>query len=433
MNIRFYNAKILTLDKNRKFQMTEGELWVKGNTICYVGSGDDIGSVCSHAQDIIVWEREIDVGGNLLLPGFKNAHTHSAMTFLRSRADDMPLQDWLNQQIFPNEAKLKGEDAYWLAKLAIMEYLTSGMTAMFDMYIYPKEVIQAGIDCGFRIVQVSGLNNFTSSLEELEEQYLKYNQYHELCSYKLGFHAEYTTDKKLLEGVAALVQKYQAPMYTHIAETKKEVEECRKRYGLSPAKLFEQMGMYRYGGGGFHCVWFDEKDMDIYADNGVSVITNPGSNVKLASGIAPLLAMQKKGINIAIGTDGPASNNCLDMFREMFLVTGLAKLREENAAVMDAEDVLYMATSGGAIAMGLDDCDSLEVGKKADLIMIDLQQPNMQPMNCLTKNLVYSGSKQNVKLTMVNGKILYEDGEYHIGVSPQEVYAKANEIVRKMR
>lgn len=433
MNVRFYNAKILTLDEKNKFQIIEGELWVKGSTICYIGDGGDIADVCQREQDIIVWEREIDADGNLLLPGFKNAHTHSAMTFLRSKADDMPLQDWLNQQVFPNEAKLKGEDAYWLAKLAIMEYLTSGITAMFDMYIYPREVIQAGIDCGFRTAQVSGLNNFTSSLEELEEQYLQYNQYHELCSYKMGFHAEYTMDKKLLDGVAALVQKYKAPMYTHIAETRKEVEECKERYGVSPAQLYEKMGMYQYGGGGFHCVWFDEKDIDIYAQNGVSVITNPGSNVKLASGIAPLSEMQKKGVNIAIGTDGAASNNCLDMFREMFLVTGLAKLREEDASVMDAEDVLYMATTGGAIAMGLEDCDRLAVGKKADLMMIDLWQPNMQPINHLTKNLVYSGSKQNVKLTMVNGKILYEDGEYQIGVSPQEIYAKANEIVKKMR
>ena len=432
MNIRFYNAKILLTDETQGFRIIEGELWVKGNTICYLGDGTDVEKVCKKPEDIIIWEREIDVEGNLLMPGFKNAHTHSAMTFLRSRADDMPLQEWLNQQVFPNEAKLKGEEAYWLAKLAIMEYLTSGITSMFDMYIYPKEVIQAGIDCGFRTVQVSGLNNFTSSLEELEEQYLKYNDYHELCSYKLGFHAEYTTDQKLLEGVADLVQKYRAPMYTHIAETKSEVEECRKRYGKPPAVLFDSMGMYDYGGGGFHCVWFEKEDIEIYKEKGVSVITNPGSNVKLASGIPPLTAMQQAGINLAIGTDGPASNNCLDMFREMFLVTGLAKLREEDAAVMDADRVLYMATAGGAVAMGLEDCDRLAVGKKADLILIDLQQPNMQPFNNITKNLVYSGSKQNVKLTMVNGKILYEDGEFDIGVSPQEIYGKANEIVSKM-
>ena len=355
------------------------------------------------------------------------------MTFLRSMADDLPLQEWLNEQVFPNEAKLKGEEAYIFAKIAIMEYLTSGITSAFDMYIYPKEVIQACVDCGFRIVQVSGLNNFTSSLEELEEQYVTYNDYHELCSYKLGFHAEYTTDKKLLEGLAGLSEKYHAPVYTHNSETKREVEECRQRYGKSPTQLFEEMGLYRYGGGGYHCIWFDDEDIDIFAKRNLSVVTNPASNLKLASGIAPLKKMQEAGINLAIGTDGPASNNCLDMFREMFLVTGLAKLREHDAAVMDANDVLYMATTGGAKAMGLSDCDCLAVGKKADLFLMNLMQPNMQPEHNLTKNLVYSGSKQNVKLTMVNGKILYEDGQFFISEEPQEIYKKANEIVSRMK
>ena len=160
-------------------------------------------------------------------------------------------------------------------------------------------------------------------------------------------------------------------------------------------------------------------------------MTNPASNLKLASGIAPVREMDDLGIRIAIGTDGPASNNCLDMFREMFLVTGLAKLREKDAAALDANRVLCMATVNGAKVMGLSDCDTLEPGKKADLIMIDLHQPNMQPMNRITKNIVYSGSKQNVKLTMVNGKILYESGYFDIGVEPEEVYARANEIIRK--
>lgn len=432
MNIRFYNARILRLDSDKKFQITEGELWVRGNTICYIGDGTDVASVCKNPEDIIIWEREIDVKRNLLMPGFKDAHTHSAMTFLRSRADDLPLQEWLNEQVFPMEARLTGEEAYLFSKIAIMEYLTSGITSVFDMYIYPKEVIQAAVDCGFRIVQVSGLNNFTSSLEELEEQYLKYNSYHELCSFKLGFHAEYTTDRKKLEGLAELSRKYQAPVYTHNSETKKEVAECRERYGKSPTQLFEELGLYDYGGGGYHCVWFDEEDIRIFRDRKLSVITNPASNLKLASGIAPLAQMQKAGINIAIGTDGPASNNCLDMFREMFLVSGLAKLREEDAAVLDGNDVLYMATAGGAYAMGLD-CDCLEVGKKADLILIDLHQPNMQPENNITKNLVYSGSKQNVLLTMVNGNILYENGSFRIGEQPEEIYKRANEIIRKMR
>ena len=202
---------------------------------------------------------------------------------------------------------------------------------------------------------------------------------------------------------------------------------------MTPTVYMEQLGLFEYGGGLYHCVHMSEEDLDVVKRHQISVITNPASNLKLASGIAPVEEMLKRNIDLAIGTDGPASNNCLDMFREMFLVTGLAKLREHDAAVMDANDVLYMATTGGAKAMGLSDCDCLAVGKKADLFLMDLMQPNMQPEHNLTKNLVYSGSKQNVKLTMVNGKILYEDGQFFISEEPQEIYKKANEIVSRMK
>ena len=164
--------------------------------------------------------------------------------------------------------------------------------------------------------------------------------------------------------------------------------------------------------------------MDILKEQGIYAVTNPASNAKLASGIAPITAMQKKGISLAIGTDGPASNNCLDMFREMFLVTALAKLREEDASACPADKVLQMATTGGAMAMGLTDCDCIAKDKQADLIVIDLHQPNMQPEHNIIKNLVYSGSKQNVKLTMIAGRILYEDGQFHVGEEPEKIYEK---------
>lgn len=434
MNIRFYNAKILLTGEDKAFEILEGELWVKGNEICYIGDGSREEKVYEgFALPVILWDREIDVKGNLLMPGFKNAHTHSGMTFLRSMADDLPLQEWLFEKVFPREDQLQEEDLYWLTALANLEYLTSGITSQFDMYFFQEQVAKACVDMGFRVVQTKGLNNFGGTVAELEEMYLKLNDYHELSSYILGFHAEYTTSRELMEGVAGLVQKYRAPMFVHNSETKREVEECRGRWGMSPTQLFDSMGMYDFGGGGYHCVWFDEKDMDIFARKNLSVVTNPGSNAKLASGIAPLKEMWERGINIAIGTDGPASNNCLDMFKEMFLVSSLTKLREMDAAVMDGDDVLYMATAGGAKAMGLSHCDRLAVGKKADIIMIDLMQPNMQPVNNITKNLVYSGSKQNVKMTMINGQILYEDQKFHVNLDVPEIYRKANEVVARMR
>lgn len=434
MNIRFYNAKILLTKEDKSFEILEGELWVKGNEICYIGDGSREEKVYEGlALPVILWDREIDVKGNLLMPGFKNAHTHSGMTFLRSMADDLPLQEWLFEKVFPKENQLQEEDLYWLTALANLEYLTSGITSQFDMYFFQEQVAKACVDMGFRVVQTKGLNNFGGTVAELEEMYLKLNDYHELSSYILGFHAEYTTSRELMEGVAGLVQKYRAPMFVHNSETKREVEECRERWGMSPTQLFDSMGMYDFGGGGYHCVWFDEKDIDIFARKNLSVVTNPGSNAKLASGIAPLKEMWERGINIAIGTDGPASNNCLDMFKEMFLVSSLTKLREMDAAAMNGDDVLYMATAGGAKAMGLSDCDRLAVGKKADIIMIDLMQPNMQPVNNITKNLVYSGSKQNVKMTMINGRILYEDQKFHVNLEVPEIYRKANEVVTRMK
>ena len=431
MNIRFYNAKILTLLPEHKFEIIEGELWVKGDTICYLGAAKEAGESVQ-GEDVIVWDREIDVKGNLLMPGFKNAHTHTAMTFLRSYADDLPLQDWLTRQVFPKEGQLTEDDVYWLNILGIMEYLTSGITSNFDMYFFPPVDAKASVDTGFRTVQTSGLNNFGGTVELMEENYHKVNEMSDLTTFIVGFHAEYTTSKELMEGVAKLADKLKSPVWMHNAETKLEVDECKERWGMTPTALTDSLGMYQYGGGGYHCVWMEDGDFDIFKKRGLTAVTNPASNLKLASGICPVKRCVDEGISMAIGTDGPASNNCLDMFREMFLTSTLAKVREMDAECVSADEILYMATAGGAKAMLLDDCDSLAVGKKADIIMIDLQQPNMQPENNIVKNLVYSGSKQNVKMTMVNGRILYEDNRFEIGFEPAEIYAKANAIIRRM-
>lgn len=434
MNVRFYNAKVLCLkdDAKREYQIIEGELWVRGNSIVYIGDGSDTSTVLQPGE-VILWDREIDAGGKLILSGFKNAHTHTAMTFLRSFADDLPLQSWLFDQVFPREGQLTDDDVYWLNILGIMEYLTSGITSNFDMYFFPPVDAKASADTGFRTVQTSGLNNFGGTVELMEENYHIVNEMSDLTSFIVGFHAEYTTSMELMEGVAKLAQKLKSPVFLHNSETKSEVEECIGRWGKTPTQLTEDLGMYEYGGGGYHCVWMDDVDFEIFKKRGLTAVTNPASNLKLASGIAPISRYLKEGISVAIGTDGPASNNCLDMFREMFLTTALAKVKDMDAAAVPANEVLYMATTAGARAMGLTDCDDLAVGKKADLVMIDLMQPNMQPENNLVKNIVYSGSKQNVAMTMVNGRILYENGSFNIGFDPKEIYAKANAIISRMK
>lgn len=415
MKLRFYNAKILTM-KNEN--IIEGELCTEDSKITYVGANRASGG----------YDREIDLGGDLIIPGFKNAHTHSAMTFLRSLADDLPLNDWLYKEVFPREAKLTEDAVYTYAQLANMEYLTSGITSSFDMYMKLPAYAKACTDMGYRTVICGSINDFGGTVEGIEEEYNTYNNIGELVSYQLGFHAEYTTKRETLEGLAALSQKLKAPLYAHNSETKAEVEGCKERYGITPTQLFDKLGMFEYGGGGFHCVWFDERDMEIFAEKGLWMVTNPASNLKLASGIAPICEMRRHGMkNFAIGTDGAASNNCLDMFREMFLVAGLQKYREEDAAACPAFDVLEMATKGGALAMGLSDCDVLAEGKLADFAVIDLNQPNMQPLNNIAKNLVYSGSKQNVKMTVVNGLILYENGMFPT-VDTEKIYADANRL-----
>ena len=428
--IRFYNGKLLTMDGELQVQES-CEVWVDRDRVVLAGDAGRVREFCrtqaekagkDGVQAEISFEREIDLHGNLLMPGFKDAHTHSPMTFLRSYADDMPLQDWLYKQVFPMEAKLTPEMIYHFTKLAVLEYLTSGITASFDMYVEPEANARANLEMGFRTVLCGTLNDFKDSIKTLEGFYQKYNQYHPLISYQLGFHAEYTTSEGLLRDLAALAGQYRAPVYTHLSETAAEVAGCEERYGSSPVKTLAEMGLWEYGGGGFHCVHVSEEDMDIIKEKGIYVVTNPASNAKLASGIAPICAMLEREIPLAIGTDGPASNNCLDMFREMFLVTGLAKLREQNAAACPAEAVLKMATAGGAAAMGLKDCDCIAEGKQADLIVIDLHQPNMQPEHNLVKNLVYSGSKQNVLLTMVAGRILYENGQFFTGEDPEQIY-----------
>lgn len=430
MNIRLYNAQILTMEKDKPVFC--GEVWVKNEKIAYVAGDEELKSDWNKDVPRINWDMQIDCRGNLLMPGFKNAHTHSAMTFFRSYADDVSLHQWLNEKVFPLESKLTGEDIYHLTRLAVLEYLTAGITSIFEMYLTPDTIAEACMDMGMRCVLTSGLNDFTSSVEQTEEEYLRWNRKHSLISYQIGFHAEYTCSKELLYRLAQLARKYRAPVYTHLAETRREVEECKNRYGMSPAVFLDSMGLFQFGGGAFHCVHMTSEDMDVFSRKRLFAVTNPASNMKLASGIAPVADFVRRRIPVAIGTDGAGSNNCLDMFREMFLVAGLSKLREEDAASLDAMQVLRMATVQGAKAMRLPKADVLAKGKYADIIMIDLHQPNMRPVHNIPNNIVYSGSKSNVCMTMINGRVLYRNGEFNVGDSVETIYAKCDEIVRRL-
>lgn len=416
--IRFFNGRTLTMADG--VSVTTDEVWTDGDKIAYIGPAP---------ETLPAFERQIDLGGDLVMPGFKNAHAHAGMSFVRSYADDVPLQPWLFEQIFPLEAKLTPEAVYAFTKLSILEYLTSGITAGFDMYYFREAIAQASIDCGFRTVLCGG----GGSAQQLEAEYRKFNALHPLISYQLGLHSEYTSSITEMTEAGELARALHAPVFAHNAETAREVAECQDRWGKTPTELFESLGHFDYGGGGFHCVHMTEHDLEIFRDRGLWAVTNPGSNAKLASGIAPLEQMRALGIHMAIGTDGPSSNNALDFFREMYLAAVLQKLRCGDAAALPADDVLHMATVGGAQAMGLTDCDVLAPGKQADLIVIDLQRPNMQPVHNVARNLVYSGSKENVRLTMIAGRVLYENGAFFVGEPVQDIYRAVEENFAAMR
>lgn len=422
MRILLKNAKILKMTAE---PILEGEVVVCDNKIEYVGLA---------RKHIEKFDKVVDCGGNLLMPGFKNAHAHSAMTFLRSYADDMSLHDWLFDYVFPYEAMLRPDDIYWLSQLAFLEYLTSGITAAFDMYFYPQSLAKAAEDFGFR-EKILLMKSDSAKIGKKEIiAFCKKNNPENLVNYGVGFHAEYTVEPDELEMINEVVHELEVPFFTHLAETKQEVEECKERRdGKTPAEFLDDLGLWDYGGGAYHCCYMTRQDLEIFKKRDLTVVTCPGSNTKLASGVAEIETMREMNIEVAIGTDGPASNNCLDMFREMFLTTGFQKLLRKNPAVTPAREILRMATVESARAMGLNNADILEEGKLADIIMIDLQRPNMQPLHDVTKNLVFSGSKDNVKMTMINGKILYENGEFRTPVAASEIYKKCQEITERIK
>ena len=416
MSVRFYNCRILTMKDSN---IIEGELWTDNDRISYIGPSVD--------DSDKKFDREIDCKGNLLMPGLKNAHTHSAMTFSRSLADEYCLDDWLHKAIFPREAKLTPEAVYWYAKLAYAEYLAGGITSCFDMYFFRELTAKAAIETGFRHVFCGAANDY-GGFDELEGYYNSLNSLDPLVSFILGFHAEYTTSEDNLKRMSELAHKYEAPVFTHISESYPEVEGCRERYGVTPAVLFDRLGIFDYGGGGFHCVWFTDEDREIFKNRGLWSVFNACSNLKLASGITPVYKFIEKDMKIAIGTDGAGSNNALSMFREMYLDTVLSNVETHNAAAVDPFTILKAGTTGGALCMGLNDSDVLDTGKKADIIMIDMKKPSMQPENNIIRNLIYSGDNSIVKMTMIDGKILYEDGNYTT-IDIDEVISESNKLL----
>ncbi|MCL1901035.1 MAG: amidohydrolase [Firmicutes bacterium] len=383
------------------------------------------------------FEKTIDFKNDLLMPAFINAHTHSAMTLFRSIADDISLEKWLFDHIFPLEKKLTSEDIYNGTMLAVLEYVRGGIATIGDMYSDEKAVLDAAKLSGINVVCVGGASDISKQAKEQieiqEDNYLNLNGKLENFSYIIGCHAEYTCSENLIDLLVDLSYKYKTPLYTHASETLKEVGDCAVRHdNLSPILYLSKHGFFDNGAILAHCVHADKDDIKVLQKNDVSVVHNPSSNLKLASGIAPVYTMQKNGINVVLGTDGAASNNSLDMFKEMYLSSVLQKAQMSDACAGKAHDSIKMATLNGARALNLKNRGVIKKGYKADLIRVDINGAHMQPNNNLFNNLVYAAKSSDVLMTMANGKILYENGSYFIGEKPERIVLKAKSSIKRL-
>ena len=421
MNLLFYHAKILPTAES---EIIDGEVHVSDGKIIYVGK--------EKAFDA---DRRIDCKGSLLMPGFANAHTHSAMTLFRGFADDLPLQEWLYDRIFPLESYLTEEDVYWGTMLALAEYVRGGTTAIADMYYAEDAIIQAVKKSELAMGMWAGASDLTGktneALNHVEEYYLKYRD-NERIRYHLGVHSEYLASDALLYGMADLSQTYGAPTTAHVSETLKETGECTVRRNLTPTQFLHKIGYFDFGGVIAHGTYLDKDDVALLSEKGVYCASNPGSNLKLASGIAPVYSMLKNNMKVCLGTDGAASNNALSMFREMYLLSCLQKGMMKDATAVLAEQAIACATVNGYRALGLNG-GTLEVGNPADMILLDLSAPNFRPLNDVKKHIVYSADTANVLMTVANGKIVYNQGNYDIGEDIDEIYRKAEQCIRRLK
>lgn len=421
MRILFKNAKILDLE-NGVFM--NGAVEIENEIITNVGKFNLSPN----------YDREIDCLGNILMPGFVNTHCHTPMTLLRSFKDDATLNEWLFDNILPAEGKLSPSDVYWGQYLGIMESVRAGITTFEEGYFHNPAVCKAIEKSGIRAR--IGLGPAMRKMNITNIEYMgneaKIIKNNSLIKPVCFVHSIYTINQQAIEESIEFTNQANMPLSIHLAETEKEVLDCKKERNKTPVEYLNELGFFNKQCLCYHSIHLNDSDINILKEKNVSVTTCPSSNIKLASGIAPIYELQQKGINITIGTDGVASNNSLDMFKEMFLVATLSKVSINRTDVVSALDVLKMATINGAKALGFNSGE-IKTGKQADIILIDINQPHYYPQDDLISHLVYAGKSSDVYLTMVNGKILYENGKYNIGETPTDIYNNCNEIRKKLK
>ena len=397
----------------------------------FLGIDNDTISVISKEMPTGFENAEIfNASDKIAVPGLVNTHTHAAMTLLRSYADDMVLMDWLQNKIWPAEAGLNDEDIYWGTMLSIAEMLKTGTTCFADMYFAMDKVAQAVNETGIRASLSRGLVGLTPDADEkLQDNEMLFKNWHGKADGRIrvmfGPHAPYTCPVSYLKKVVAKAGELNAEIHMHLCETAGEVSDCVKEHNMTPIKLMNSLDMFDCGTLAAHCVHVSEADLDIMADKKVRVAHNPQSNLKLASGIAPVPAMLKRGIIVGLGTDGTSSNNNLDLLEECRLAAMLHKGISGDPLLIPAQEALKLATKQGASALGFTDVGEIEVGQKADIVLYDMQKPYWYPRHDRVSLLVYAASATDADTVIVNGKVLMKNGEL-LEMDVEKIYAEAN-------
>jgi 5-methylthioadenosine/S-adenosylhomocysteine deaminase len=419
---------VVTMNETRTVY-EDGAIVVKGDTIVAVGSRNEL-------EAKYVASQTVDARGKLLLPGFINGHTHVPMTLFRGLHDDVTLNDWLYKYIFPAEEKNVNEEfVRWGTRLAAAEQIRGGVTTFADMYYFEDAVAEETKTAGMRGVLGETFIDFPAPDNKSEaemlgytEKFLKKWQGDPLIHAAVAPHSIYACSQKTLQDAAALARKYHAPILIHTAEMKKEWDDSEKRNGMSPVQYLDKIGVLGPDVVSAHCIYVDEADQKTLAQRQVGCVHNPSSNMMLASGVAPVAAMRTAGVAVGLGTDGPAgSNNDLDLMEEMDLAAKLAKITKMDPLALNAKAVVEMATIEGARALHMEkEIGSLEAGKKADFIIISLDEPNAVPMYDLYAQLAYALKGSDVETVVIGGRVVMRDRKL-LTVKEEEVMAKARE------
>ncbi|MCQ2418535.1 MAG: amidohydrolase [Clostridia bacterium] len=428
------HARIIAAKDGAFYPIENGFLGIDGDAICYIGS--------TLPEDADTYDTRKNMSGKLLLPGLINCHCHSPMVLLRGVGSDLCLQEWLFDKIFPVEDRLETIEGGIKvgSELAILEMLASGVTSFTDMYMQPESTCEAVLASGMKANLCRPVQCFVDG-ESFEDNYRAqqaielFDRYHMAGNgnIRIDFciHAEYTCKDHITRKVSEVCRDRGARMHIHLSETKKEHEECKQKFGMTPAEYFLAMGTFENPTTAAHCVWAEPKDLEIFLEKGVTAVHNPTSNMKLGSGFAPVPEMLARGVNVAIGTDGAASNNNLDMLEEMHLAAILHNGYHNDPTLVTPAELLRMATVNGAKCQGREDTGALTVGKKADIVAIDLSKPHMQPAFDPIVSLAYQVQSADVCMTMVNGKILYENGVY-LTMDIDRIYHDYQQVLTKL-